>query len=54
MAKFKSFHEFQRPLIGFTPESFPRFHEDKFRPTYLSPEATLECAVLWVCNRGSQ
>ena len=22
MAKFKSFHEFQKPLIGFTPESF--------------------------------
>lgn len=22
MAKFKPFHEFQKPLIGFTPESF--------------------------------
>ena len=22
MAKFKSFHEFQKPLMGFTPESF--------------------------------
>src|SRR3989304_622094 len=30
MAKFKPFHEFQKPLIGFTPESFldydVRFH----------------------------
>src|SRR3990167_2088643 len=31
MAKFKPFHEFQKPLIGFTPESFPHLHEDKFR-----------------------
>src|SRR3990170_8356875 len=31
MAKFKAFHEFQKPLIGFTPETFPHFHEDKFR-----------------------
>src|SRR3989337_1359194 len=31
MAKFKPFHEFQKPLIGFTPESFPHFHEDMFR-----------------------
>src|SRR3972149_8370153 len=31
MAKFKAFHEFQKPLIGFTPESFPHLHEDKFR-----------------------
>ena len=31
MAKFKPFHEFQNPLIGFTPESFPHLHEDKFR-----------------------
>ncbi len=31
MTKFKSFHEFQKPLIGFTPESFPHLHEDKFR-----------------------
>jgi len=30
MAKFKPFHEFQKPLIGFTPESFPHLHEDKF------------------------
>ncbi len=22
MAKFKPFHEFQKPLIGFTPEAF--------------------------------
>ena len=31
MAKFKAFHEFQKPLIGFTPETFPHFHEDMFR-----------------------
>lgn len=31
MAKFKPFHEFQKPLIGFTPESFPHLYEDKFR-----------------------
>jgi len=31
MTKFKPFHEFQKPLIGFTPESFPHLHEDKFR-----------------------
>ena len=31
MAKFKPFHEFQKPLIGFTPETFPHFHEDMFR-----------------------
>ena len=31
MSKFKPFHEFQKPLIGFTPESFPHLHENKFR-----------------------
>ena len=31
MAKFQPFHEFQKPLIGFTPETFPHFHEDMFR-----------------------
>ena len=25
MAKFKPFHEFQKPLIGFTPKPFPIF-----------------------------
>ena len=30
MTKFKPFHEFQKPLIGFTPESFPHLYEDKF------------------------
>ena len=31
MAKFKPFHEFQKPLIGFTRKPFPHFHEDMFR-----------------------
>ena len=50
MAKFKPFHEFQRPLIGFTLESFPRFHEDKFR---LWRNSNTERPSLQISERGS-
>ena len=49
MAKFKSFHEFQKPLIGFTSESFPRFPEDKFR---LWRNSSTERPSLQISQRG--
>ncbi len=35
MAKFKPFHEFQKPLIGFTPESFLDYVETVLPKDYL-------------------
>ena len=35
MAKFKPFHEFQKPLIGFTPESFLDYVETVIPPDHL-------------------
>ena len=32
MSKFKPFHEFQKPLIGFTPESFLDYAETAIPP----------------------
>jgi len=32
MSKFKPFHEFQKPLIGFTPESFLDYIETVIPP----------------------
>src|SRR3989339_174116 len=49
MAKFKPFHEFQKPLIGFTPESFPHLHEDKFR---LRRNGNTERPSLQISKRG--
>ncbi|MBI5677314.1 MAG: transposase [Planctomycetes bacterium] len=36
MAKFKPFHEFQKPLIGFTPESFLDYVETVIPKDHLS------------------
>ncbi len=49
MAKFKPFHEFQKPLTGFTPESFPHLHEDKFG---LRRNGTTERPSLQISKRG--
>jgi len=49
MAKFKPFHEFQKPLIGFTPESFPHLHEDKFG---LRRNGNTERPSLQISKRG--
>src|SRR3989304_2603386 len=54
ITKCKPFREFQKPLIGFTPESFPHLHEDKFRLTYVSSEVTVKFIILWICDRSSQ
>ena len=50
MAKFKPFHEFQKSLIGFTPESFPHLHEDKFR---FRRNGNTERFSLQISKRGS-
>src|SRR3989339_2288714 len=49
MSKFKPNHEFQKPLMGFTPESFPHLHEDKFR---LRRNGNTERPSLQISKRG--
>src|SRR3990172_4345138 len=50
MAKFKPFHEFQKPLIGFTPESFLDYVETVLPKDHLCRLVKL---VLVKTGRGS-
>ena len=50
MAKFKPFHEFQKPLIGFTPESFLDYIETVLPKDHLCRLVKL---VLVKTGRGS-
>ena len=48
MAKFKPFHEFQKPLIGFTPESFLDYVETVIPKDHLCRLIALQRYIVFI------